>query len=217
MTNRKTRKEINTVIRKYLGYSNLTSLKFNGIVYGSLVAFGMAIDLLATGGLFSVGTATLGGLGSAGGLISSADSLIVNRKKPRTNAAGQAFECAADVHDTLEKMESRLRDSFKKAAPQGAAGRYKEDFLLLAAEVEQDAQKLSPAFKIVAGAPQDKYEFILDAGKRVTLAQACTDMKQALAQKKQTLYEKKLEDLNALIHDLENTDVIKSKKKPPRP
>jgi hypothetical protein len=221
MTDRKTRKEISAVIRKYLGYSNRAVLKSNGYIYGSLVALGVGIDLLTTGGLFSTGTLILGGLGGAGGLISSADSLIENRKKPRTNAAGQAFECAADVHEALQRMESRLRDSFKKAAAQGAAGRYKENFLLLATEVEQDAQKLSPAFKIVSGGAQgsgaDKYEFILDKAKRVTLAQACSDMSQSLAQKKQTLYERKIEDLNALIHELENTDIIKNKKKPPRP
>jgi hypothetical protein len=221
MPGRKTKKEINAVILKYLGHSNRTALKFNGLVYGSFVALGVGIDLITTGGLFSFGTLIIGGLSGAGGIISSADSLIGNRKKTRTNAAGQSFECAADVHEALEKMESRLRDSFKKAAAQGAAGRYKENFLLLADEIGQDAQKLSPAFKIVSGGAQgsgtDKYEFILDEGKCITLTQARHDMNQSLAQKKQTLYEKKLEDLNAIIHELENTDVIKNKKKPPRP
>jgi len=220
MTDRKTKKEINAVILKYLGKDNVyAEQKTIGLLGGPVVALGMGLDLLLTGGLFSMGTACLGAFGIAMGTVGGGLLLIGNRKKSRTNAAAQTFKCTAQVNDTLEEMESNLQKSFKKASAKPAQQKQKENFRLLAAEIGLDVKKLSPAFKIVSGGRHDadKYEFIVDKKKLLTLTQALRDLNQTPAPEELTPEAKKIKELEARIHELENPKIVRLDKNPHNP
>jgi hypothetical protein len=223
MADKKTRKEINAVILKYLGENNPKTLRNTGIISGGALAVGTGIDLFLTGGLFSTGMLVFGALGGAAGVMSGSFLLAENRKKSRTNTAAQSFECTAQVDGALKEMEYRLRKSFARASAKTAGQEQKENFLRLAAEIEADVKKLSPAFKIVSGGPHgagaDKYEFILGDKGRLTLAQALHKINQPPADENLSLYEKKMKHLDALIEELENTPHIKrdkNRRNPPK-
>ena len=219
MTKRKTRKEINAVILKYQGTNNPDIIKFFGPVSGGLIAVGMGADLLLTGGLFSIGTFVFGGMGGLLGAVGAGGLLSENIKKSRTNAAAQTLECTKLVNGTLIEMESKLQKSFKKASAKAAAQKQKENFRSLAAEIEQDVKKLSPAFKIVSGGPlgADKYEFIVDKKKLLTLTQALRDMNQPPAPEEPTPDAKKIKELETRINELENPRIVRLDKKPHNP
>ncbi|MCE9508214.1 MAG: hypothetical protein K8R48_07900 [Alphaproteobacteria bacterium] len=220
MTDKKTKKEIKQVILKYLGKDNdYASQKTIGLLGGPVVALGMGMDLLLTGGLFSMGTLCLGTFGIAMGTAGGGYFFFNSRKKSRTNDAGQTFKCAAPVNDTLEEMESKLQKSFKKASSQTASQKLKEQFRFLATEIEQDVKKLSPAFKIVSGGPfnTEKYEFIVDKKKLLTLTQALRELDQPPAPEKPTPQEQKIKELEARINELENPKIARLDKKPNNP
>lgn len=222
MSKRKTRKEINAVILKYVGINNPDFIKFFAPYSVGLIAVGAGMDLLLTGGLFSIGTLLGGGTGSLVGAVAAGSLLSDNIRKSRANAAGQTLECTGFVNKTLEKMESMLQRSFKKASAKTARQKGKENFRALAAEIEEDLKKLSPAFKIVAGVPQDKYEFIVDLEDKLTLAQALRGLDQAPAPKrpakpKKSALEEKVEALEKQIEELKNPKIVRLDKNPNNP
>jgi len=221
MTDKNSKKAINAVILKYLGCNNPTFLKKTGIVSGTLIACGIGLDLIMTGGFFSIGTFLFGGLGGFAGMVGTSATLVDNIKKSRINTAAQSFKCSSDVDNTLKKMESRLQDSFKKASSRYATQEEKERFRLLASEIGQDVKKLSPAFKIVSGGPNglgtDKYEFMVDEKKRLTLLQALHDLRQPPAPKKPTPQEQQIKNLEARINELENPRIVRLDKNSPPP
>jgi hypothetical protein len=110
---------------------------------------------------------------------------------------------------TLKEMEKFLRRAFIKATVPAAAPADKNKFLLLADEVEQDLKKLSPAFKIVSGA--EKYEFIVDVEKHLTLDQARQEVK------KLTPEQEEIRQLRERLAVIENPPVVRLDKKPPNP
>ncbi|MCE9507385.1 MAG: hypothetical protein K8R48_03575 [Alphaproteobacteria bacterium] len=121
-------------------------------------------------------------------------------------------------------MESDLRSAFSKATTPDAAPEDKNKFLLLADEIGRDVKKLSPAFKIVSGGPNgfgtEKYEFIIDEEKRLTLDQARHDVTQPSPPpppKKLTPEQEEIQRLKTRIAALENPPIVRLDKNPPQP
>jgi hypothetical protein len=221
---KKTKKEIREVIQKYIRVDNRTFIKRTGIISGTLIGLGLGLDLLLTGGLFSAGTFIMGGLGCGAGVLGSTAVLHDSIKKSRTNTAAQTLNCDLDVEGILLTMESSLRRAFGKAAAPDAAPEDKDKFLLLADEIERDAKKLSPAFKIVSGGPNgfgtDRYEFIIDEKKLITIDQARHDVTQPSPPpppKKLTPEQEEIQRLKKRIEILENPPVVRLDKNPPQP
>jgi hypothetical protein len=226
MADKKTKREINEVILKYLGKINdRAALKSMGIIGGVACGLGIGLDIICTGGLFSVGTFILGGMGTSVGAIAGGGLWSMSKKKNRTNAAAQTVESAELIYQALEKMESKLRKSFNKAALFYASAGDKKDFRSLAAEINQDIKKLSPAFKIVSGGPHgfgtDKYEFIMaeipapgGRKKLLTLAEALRTLDQPSAEKKKPLSKEPAPEKDD--HELK-TRIIKDLGKPNNP
>jgi hypothetical protein len=221
---KKTKKEIREVIQKYQGTNNRTFIKRTGIISGTLIGLGLGMDLLLTGGLFSIGTFMLGGLGCGAGVLGSTAVLHDSIKKSRINSAAQTLNCDLDVEKTLQKIESSLRCAFSKAVADDATQEDKNKFLLLTDEIGQDVKKLSSAFKIVSGGPNgfgtEKYEFIIDEKKRLTLDQARHDVNQLKLiprRKELTPEQEEIQKLKKRIEALENPPVVRLDKNPPSP
>jgi hypothetical protein len=227
MTDKKTRKEISAVIQKYLGkdndYANQKNIALLGV---PVIALGIGMDLLFTGGLFSLGVG-IGSFGTSMGIAGGGCLLFNSRKKSRTNDAGQTFKCAAPINDTLAEIGRRLKESFNTAALVYASQDDKKAFRLLAAEIEQDVRKLSPAFKIVSGGPNgfstDRYEFIVTEistpdgqKKQLTLTRALQYLKPAPPPEKLVKLKKQTQKENAQ-HLKARLEAIENPRKPPSP
>ena len=216
MANKKTRKEINAVIDKYLGRDERSLPKQLCVSSALPIACGIGIDLLFTGGLFSVGTFMLGGLGALLGAGSATSLLVDNIKKSQTNTAAQTIKCNGLVNSALRKMESRLQIAFNEVAAQ-ATQENKNNFMNLAAEIGQDVKTLSPAFKIVAGGTNgfgtDEYEFIVDKKRLVTLAQSFQELQKLPAP--QMTPQEEIQELKKRLNALENPRIVRLDKDPP--
>src|SRR3989304_4786487 len=104
MADKKRKKEITGVIKKYLGSGALAGPAATGLVFGVPAALGIGLDLIMTGGLFSIGTFVLGGTGALFGVVFGTFSLDERVKQSQTNTAGQTLKSNGLVYRTLEKM-----------------------------------------------------------------------------------------------------------------
>jgi hypothetical protein len=204
---KETKKEIGKVFQKYrIDYSS--NKKSLAVVSGIFIGCGVTIDILSTGGIFSAASALFvpGGLAAAG-----LTKLVVDErsKKTKTNTAGQTIECAIDTESVLKIMERNLGIAFTGAArPDAKQQEYKDKFLRLADEIEQDVKTISPLFNVISGG--DNYQFIVDKEKGITLGQAREIARQPIPP---TLEQREIERLKEELEAIKTPKIAKLDKK----
>src|SRR5690606_40231363 len=111
---RQTKKNISSVIGKYVDRHNKYMLPAVYAGAGTLSLAALAVDVMGAGGLASVTLHSLGlptAFTLGGGYV-----LYSMRARERKHANGQTIIASEIVSDTLDKMETRLQHAFHKAA-----------------------------------------------------------------------------------------------------
>lgn len=157
---KKTKQAIAQVLGKYVDRSRKYMLPAVYTAVGGLNLIALGIDLMGGGGLatLTVNSVALPAAFTAGGGY----VLYSMRARERQKSNGQTIIASEVVSDTLDAMETRLRQAFTKASQPNAPQLAKTELQFIVEDTAADLKTLAPVYQVKDGAD---YIFIVETRK----------------------------------------------------
>jgi|GEM_PF-1801056 len=157
---KKTRKEIARVVGKYVDRGHKYMMPAAYTFAGGISLLALGIDLMGGGGL---ATLTVNSIALPAAFTMGGGYVLYSmRPRERQKENGQTIIAHEIVSDTLDKMESRLRQAFANASRSNAPQLTQTELQFVVEDVAADLKSLAPAYQVVGGGD---YQFIVETRK----------------------------------------------------